>query len=55
MKLEKTDTTATVSEAKVTCVIELPSNIYEKLLTLSVCNGKSINETVRFLVEEGCK
>lgn len=55
MKLEKTDTTALVNKAKVTCVIELPSNTYVKLLTITVCTGKSINETVRFLVEEGCK
>lgn len=55
MKSKKTDTTASVSEAKVTYVIELPYNTYEKLLTITVCTGKSTNETVRNLIEEHCK
>lgn len=55
MKPKKTDTTAPASETKVTCLIELSSNTYRKLLIVSVGNAKSINETVRFLIDDHCK
>lgn len=55
MKTKKSDTTAPVNKAKVTCLIELPSNTYQKLLTFSMGNGKSTNETVRNLIEKHCK
>lgn len=55
MKPEKTETTAPASEAKVTCVLELPFDTYAKLLKYGKRNEQSMEETVRDLIEEHCK
>ena len=55
MEKEKTDTTTPINEAKVTCAIELPFDTYAKLLKHSKRNDQTIEQTVRNLIEEGCK
>ena len=55
MKLEKTDTTLPVSEAKVTYVLELPFDTYAKLLKHGKRNEQLMEETVRNLIDEHCK
>jgi len=55
MKPKKTETTAPVSEAKVTYVLELPFDTYAKLLKHGKRNEQLMEETVRKLIEENCK
>tara|TARA_R110002012_G_scaffold2883_2_gene13704 strand:- start:37 stop:204 length:168 start_codon:yes stop_codon:yes gene_type:complete len=55
MEKEKTDTPT--PEIEPSCVIEmvLSFDIYSKLLNHSKRNDKSVEQTVRNLIEEGCK
>lgn len=55
MEKEKTDTTTPASVTKVTFMLELPFDIYAKLLKHSKRNDQTIEQTVRKLIEEGCK
>jgi len=55
MEKEKTNTTTPASGTKVTFMLELPFDTYAKLLKHSNCNQQTIEETVRKLIEDGCK
>ena len=55
MEKQKTDTTTPINETKVTCVLELTFDTYAKLLKHGKRNEQTIEETVRKLIEEGCK
>ena len=55
MEKEKTDTIAPINEAKVTYVLELPLDTYAKLLKYGKRNEQLMEETVRKLIDEGCK
>jgi len=55
MEKQKTDTTTPINETKVTYVLELPFDTYAKLLKYGKRNEQLMEETVRNLIEEGCK
>jgi len=55
MEKQKSDTTTPINETKVTYVLELPIDTYSKLLKHGKRNEQLMEETVRNLIEEGCK
>lgn len=55
MEKEKTNTTTPASGTKVTFMLELSFDTYAKLLKHSKRNDQTVEQTVRNLIEEGCK